>query len=95
MNFPKPTNSTPELIEVALKLARQLYAPGYGYKKAGVVALATVDETVAAERQYLFDPDPNRPQERRDRDQRRAWRPNSSFVSPSYTSDWSFIPSAR
>ena len=26
---------------------------------------------------------------------RRAWRPNSSFVSPSYTSDWSFIPSAR
>lgn len=120
MNFPKPTNSTPELIEVALKLARQLYASGYGYKKAGVIALATVDETVAAERQYLFDPDPNRPQERRDRDQRlcraldslnarmgggavffaaegirRAWRPNSSFVSPSYTSDWSFIPSAR
>ncbi len=69
-NFSKPTNSTPEILTTALRLLRQLYKPGYAYKKAGVVAFETCKEETANERRYLFEPDPTRPQEIRERDKR-------------------------
>jgi len=69
-NFSRPTNSTPEILETALRLLRALYKPGYAYKKAGVMALETCAESTANERRYLFEPDPTRPQEIRERDKR-------------------------
>lgn len=117
LNLSKPTNATPEILQTALKLLRKLYAPGYSYKRAGVIALETIDEKTANARQYLFEPDPDRTQETRERDgklcaaldslnanfgkdsvffavegARRQWRPNSGFISPSYTTDWNALP---
>ena len=68
--FSKPTNATPEILKVALKLLRGIRAEGYAYKRAGVLALELLDESVANARGYLFEPDPSRPQETRERDQR-------------------------
>ena len=70
VNFARPTNSTPEFLSAALRLTRTLFDPKLAWRKAGVVALETVDESVAASRQYLFEPDPERPAERRERDRR-------------------------
>jgi len=119
-NFPKPTNLTPEILSTALDLLRRLYAPGYEYKRAGILGLELVDEATAGARRYLFDPDPERPPERVERDRKlsaaldavnarfgrnavffgsegvdRPWSPNSSFISPSYTTDWNALPTAR
>ncbi|MBQ9875123.1 MAG: Y-family DNA polymerase [Thermoguttaceae bacterium] len=69
-NFSKPTNSTPEILSVALRLLRGLFASGYDYKRAGVTALATTDEEFARSQGYLFEPDPTRPQEIRERDRK-------------------------
>ena len=70
VNFARPTNSTPEFLSAALRLTRTLFDPNLAWRKAGVVALETLDESVAASRQYLFEPDPERPAERRERDRR-------------------------
>jgi len=70
VNFARPTNSTPEFLSAALRLTRTLFDPKLAWRKAGVVALETVDESVAASRRYLFEPDPERPAERRERDRR-------------------------
>ena len=70
VNFARPTNSTPELLSAALRLTRTLFDPKLAWRKAGVVALETVDESVAASRRFLFEPDPERPVERRERDRR-------------------------
>jgi len=48
-----PTNSTQEIVAMALKLARQAWQPDYGYKKAGVEALNLVPEGVV--QANLFD----------------------------------------
>ena len=118
-NFARPTNLTPEILSTALKLLRQAYAHGCEYKRAGVVALELVDEATAGQRRYLFEPEPERTPERRERDRvvsnvldalnarfgknaiffasegvDRPWRPNSSFISPSYTTDWNELPTA-
>ena len=118
-NFTKPTNLTPEILATALKLLRRLYAPGYEYKRAGLLGLELIDEATAESRRYLFELDPDRPAERRERDRKlslaldavnaqfgrnsvffasegveRPWSPNSSFISPSYTTDWSALPVA-
>lgn len=69
-NFPKPTNATPEIMNVALQILSRLYSPGYAYKKAGVIALDTLDASVAEARRFLFDPDPTRSDETRRRDAR-------------------------
>ncbi|MBR5759553.1 MAG: Y-family DNA polymerase [Thermoguttaceae bacterium] len=119
-NFSKPTNLTPEIMNVALRLLEKIYAPGYAYKKAGVLALETIEQTEAESRRYLFEPDPERTTEIRERDSRLCaavdrlnfnfgkgaiffaaeginsqWRPNSDFLSPSYTTDWNALPGAR
>ncbi len=70
VNFARPTNSTPEFLSAALRLTRTLFDPKLAWRKAGVVALETVDESVAASRRFLFEPDPERPVERRERDRR-------------------------
>lgn len=70
INFPMPTNATPEVLQTALALLRKIYASGYEYKRAGVVALETIPQSVANARQYLFEPDPTRAQETRERDKR-------------------------
>lgn len=70
VNFARPTNSTPEFLSAALRLTRTLFDPKLAWRKAGVVALETVDESVAASRRFLFEPDPERPAERRERDRR-------------------------
>ncbi len=70
VNFARPTNSTPEFLSAALRLARTLFDPKLAWRKAGVVALETLDESVAESRRYLFEPDPERPAERRERDRR-------------------------
>ncbi|MBR5243025.1 MAG: Y-family DNA polymerase [Thermoguttaceae bacterium] len=70
VNFARPTNSTPEFLSAALRLTRTLFDPKLAWRKAGVVALETLDESVAASRRYLFEPDPERPAERRERDRR-------------------------
>ncbi len=70
LNFPKPTNATPEFLSTALKILRYVFAPNFAYKKAGVVALETLEESVAAERRYLFEPDPERSDEIRERDRK-------------------------
>ncbi len=120
LNLSKPTNATPEIMQTALAILRKLYAPGYEYKRAGVIALETIAEEAANARQYLFEPDPERTTEIRERDQKlcsaidslnanfgkdsiffasegveRQWRPNSAFVSPSYTTDWNALPVAK
>ena len=119
-NFAQPTNLTPEILTTALGLLRRLYASGYEYKRAEILALELVDETTAGARRYLFDLDPERPPERVERDRKlsaaldavnarfgrnavffgaegveRPWSPNSSFISPSYTTDWNALPTAR
>jgi len=70
VNFARPTNSTPEFLSAALRLTRTLFDPKLAWRKAGVVALETLDESVAASRRFLFEPDPERPVERRERDRR-------------------------
>lgn len=70
VNFARPTNSTPEFLSAALRLTRTLFDPNFAWRKAGVVALETLDESVAASRRFLFEPDPERPAERRERDRR-------------------------
>lgn len=70
LNFARPTNSTPEFLSAALRLTRTLFDPELAWRKAGVVALETLDENVAESRRYLFEPDPERPAERRERDRR-------------------------
>lgn len=70
VNFARPTNSTPEFLSAALRLTRTLFDPKLAWRKAGVVALETLDESVAASRRFLFEPDPERPAERRERDRR-------------------------
>lgn len=119
LNFSKPTNLSPEILSTALRLMRSLFEEECEYKRAGVVALDLVEEQVANERRYLFEPDPTMTPERRGRDQRlsraldalnarfgrnavffasegveRAWSPNSSFISPNYTTDWNALPTA-
>ena len=68
LSFPEPTNSTPEILSAALKLLRGVYAPHYEYKKAGVSALETIPESVAAQRRYLFSLDPDLTPQRKERD---------------------------
>ncbi|MBQ9799672.1 MAG: Y-family DNA polymerase [Thermoguttaceae bacterium] len=70
VNFARPTNSTPEFLSAALRLTRILFDPNLAWRKAGVVALETLDESVASSRRFLFEPDPERPAERRERDRR-------------------------
>ncbi|MBR4835324.1 MAG: Y-family DNA polymerase [Thermoguttaceae bacterium] len=70
VNFARPTNSTPEFLSAALRLTRTLFDPKLAWRKAGVVALETLDESVAESRRYLFEPDPERPAERREGDRR-------------------------
>lgn len=70
VNFARPTNSTPEFLSAALRLTRILFDPNLAWRKAGVVALETLDESVAASRRFLFEPDPEQPAERRERDRR-------------------------
>jgi DNA polymerase V len=48
-----PTNSTHEIVALALKLVRSAFRQGYGIKKAGVEAWGLVPESV--EQQNLFD----------------------------------------
>ena len=117
--LPRPTNATPEILSRALQVLRAIYEPGFRYKKAGVVALETLPESAAQARRYLFELDPTRSEETRERDRNvsatldrvnskfgagsiffasegveRAWRPNSNFVSPQYTTDWEALPRA-
>ncbi|MCF0233375.1 MAG: DUF4113 domain-containing protein [Thermoguttaceae bacterium] len=68
VGFARATNSTPEILKTALALIRRLYLPGYAYKKAGVLALDTLDESTAAKRRFLFEPNPGRPEEIQERD---------------------------
>ena len=120
LSFPRPTNSSFEIVQTALRILRALYASGYDYKKAGVAALETSPASEANARRYLFELDPARSEAVRAREAllsrtidrlnarfgkdavffasegvARAWRPNSEFVSPCYTTDWDALPRAR
>lgn len=44
INLPYPTNSSIELSKFAVKALKQIFAPGYGYKKAGVIATGLTPE---------------------------------------------------
>ncbi len=81
VNFARPTNSTPEFLSAALRLTRTLFDPNLAWRKAGVVALETLDESVAASRRFLFEPDPERPAERRERDRRLCEAPDKANVA--------------
>lgn len=119
LNFGKPTNLSPEILSTALRIMRSTFEEGCEYKRAGVMALDLIEEQVANERHYLFEPDPEMTPERRDRDKKlskafdslksrfgknaiffasegvnRPWSPNSSFISPNYTTDWNALPTA-
>ncbi|MDO5308576.1 MAG: Y-family DNA polymerase [Planctomycetia bacterium] len=67
-NFPIATNSSPEIINAAMKLLHKIYQDGYEYKRAGVIAMDLSDKNVAQRQQFLFDPDPTRPEQIRKRD---------------------------
>ena len=119
VNLARPTNLTPELLSKALGLLRSVYQENLSYKRAGIVGLDLVTEEAAAERRYLFEPDPTRDAARRERERRlcatldavrlkfgknaaffasegvkRPWSPNSSFISPCYTTNWNDLPKA-
>lgn len=66
--FARPTNSSFEIVQTANSLLRKLYAPGYEYKKAGVVALETATTEEANARRYLFELEPERSQAARERE---------------------------
>ena len=96
-----------------------MYQEKLSYKRAGIVGLDLITEEAAAERRYLFEPDPTRDAARRERERRlcatldavrlkfgknaaffasegalRPWSPNSSFISPCYTTNWNDLPKA-
>ena len=45
MTFPEPTDSTLEIVRQARAALRQIYRPGFGYKKAGVTLAQIVPAT--------------------------------------------------
>jgi DNA polymerase V len=56
------TSYTPDLVSVAIKLVRRIFAVGFRYKKAGVMLGGIVDDTPTQE--SLFDLDSNQKKER-------------------------------
>ncbi|MDO5552667.1 MAG: Y-family DNA polymerase [Planctomycetia bacterium] len=65
-----PTDSTFEILRTALSILRNIYRPEIAYKRASVLLMNTVDKKVAASQKRLFDPDPDVPAERREREDR-------------------------
>ena len=53
VTFPEPTNSSRQIISAAAEAAREIFAAGYGYKKAGVTALKIIPQTGVT--RSLFD----------------------------------------
>lgn len=68
--LPLPTDSTFEILRTALSILRKIYRPEIAYKRASVLLLNTQDKKVAASQKRLFDPDPDVPAERREREER-------------------------
>ena len=54
LTLPRPTSSTPELINAALQCLRNLYRPGYRYRKAGVMLAGITSQ--GYRQQNLFAP---------------------------------------
>lgn len=70
VGFARPTNNTPEIISHALSILRQIWRQGYSYKRAKVMLLDTVSQTVAMQQNTLFELDPKFNAERREKEQR-------------------------
>ncbi len=66
--FPVPTNSSLDIIAQALKILRIIYKKDYAYKKAMILLLSIVDEKVVRSQKTLFELDPDKPQELRDKE---------------------------
>lgn len=66
--FPQATNASPEIISTALHILRTIWREGYKYKRAMVMLLDTVKETVAVQQKTLFELDPQRNHERREKE---------------------------
>jgi DNA polymerase V len=54
ITLPRPTASTPDLIEVAMRCLKSIYRPGYRYRKAGVMLAGIVKQ--GYRQQDLFSP---------------------------------------
>ena len=54
ITLPRPTASTPDLIEVTMRCLKSLYRPGYRYRKAGVMLAGIVKQ--GYRQQDLFSP---------------------------------------
>ena len=54
ISLPRPTSSTPNLIEVALRCLNSIYRPGYRYRKSGVMLAGIVKQ--GYKQQDLFSP---------------------------------------
>ncbi|MDO5580658.1 MAG: Y-family DNA polymerase [Planctomycetia bacterium] len=69
LQFPNRTSSTPEIIAHALRILRSIYDRKYAYKKAAVLLLDLADESIS-EQPMLFDRDPDKSPERREKEKR-------------------------
>ena len=54
ISLPRPTSSTPDLIEAALRCLKSIYRPGYRYRKAGIMLAGIVKQ--GYKQQDLFSP---------------------------------------
>ena len=55
--FSTPSANTGEVVEAALEMLRQLYRPGYHYKKAGVIVDHITSASAVQPDLFEFDPD--------------------------------------
>ena len=105
INLPRPTNLTPELLSTALGLLRGVYQEKLSYKRAGIVGLDLITEEAAAarrerERRLGGTRDAVRLKFGKNaaffasEGALRPWSPNSSFISPCYTTNWNDLPKA-
>ncbi|MDD3587170.1 MAG: Y-family DNA polymerase [Thermoguttaceae bacterium] len=98
IGFGRPTNSTPEIISLALSIGRQIWREGYAYKRAKILLLDTVNETVACQQKMLFEPDTKYNDERREKERclmqavdlinRRAGQGRLFFAAEGTTPAW-------
>ncbi|MBR5626396.1 MAG: Y-family DNA polymerase, partial [Thermoguttaceae bacterium] len=70
IRFSLPTGSTPEIIRAALANLREIYQPGFLYKRAKVMLTDLLEESSLIRQPCLFDLDPDHPEESRKTDQR-------------------------
>ena len=56
ITLPEPTSSTPVLIKYALRCLKEIYRPGFEYKKAGVMLTEIVPETHRQQNLFVQEP---------------------------------------